>query len=400
MTNSNNIIIRGVEAVKNFVLWHLQRLIPRKKSRWIFGAWFGERYTDNSRTMYEYVLNNHPEIDALWVTKSEEVYNRLKSEKKPVAMLSSIQGIHHALTSKISFITVDPKEVNGLYLNGAKNVYLWHGMPMKYIEADERRFVEGKRFDHPPLLRRIKMSYHPYLKKHVDCVVTTGNFFTSIFESSFRIAPEKVWNDGNPRNDELFSKGHDSIVTQYREHYPDAKFIIYMPTHRLHGLSGKPFSPFEGNGFDQEKLFKLLEEKNYVLFYKGHFYDSGVSVQLKHPRFADVTHSSIDILYRFVKDMDILITDYSSIYFDYLMLKKPIVLTPFDYQEYIKSERPLYFDYYSLEAPKANDWDELITILKNDLQEPSDEEVSKYLSHTDGNSSERIFNHIQKTFLK
>lgn len=397
--NSNNILVRGVEAVKNFFVWYLQRLIPRNKNRWIFGAWFGERYSDNSRSIYEYVLNNHPEIDALWVTKNEDVYNRLKAENKPVAMLSSSEAKRHAVTSKVAFITVADKEVNGLYLNGAKLVWLWHGMPMKYIEADERRFVEGDRFDHPTLLRRIKMLYHPYLKKHVDCVLTTGEFFNPIFESSFQVGPEKVWNDGYPRNDELFSKEQDAIVAQYREHYPNAKFIIYMPTHRLHGLSGKPFSPFEGNGFEPEKLFKLLEEKDYVFFYKGHFYDSGASVKLSHPRFVDVTHSSMDVLYRFVKDMDILITDYSSIYFDYLLLKKPIVLTPFDYEEYIKSERPLYFDYFSLEAPKANNWDELIAILEGDLKDPSDEEVSKYLSHTDGNSSERIFNHIQKSFL-
>lgn len=397
--NSNNILVRGVEAVKNFFVWYLQRLIPRNKNRWIFGAWFGERYSDNSRSIYEYVLNNHPEIDALWVTKNEDVYNRLKAENKPVAMLSSSEAKRHAATSKVAFITVADKEVNGLYLNGAKMVWLWHGMPMKYIEADERRFVEGDRFDHPTLLRRIKMLYHPYLKKHVDCVLTTGEFFNPIFESSFQVGPEKVWNDGYPRNDELFSKEQDAIVAQYREHYPNAKFIIYMPTHRLHGLSGKPFSPFEGNGFEPEKLFKLLEEKDYVFFYKGHFYDSGASVKLSHPRFVDVTHSSMDVLYRFVKDMDILITDYSSIYFDYLLLKKPIVLTPFDYEEYIKSERPLYFDYFSLEAPKANNWDELISILEGDLKDPSDEEVSKYLSHTDGNSSERIFNHIQKSFL-
>lgn len=394
-----NIIVKVYNVIKNLFIWHLQKLIPRKKNRWIFGAWFGEKYSDNSRSMFEYVLENHPEIDALWVTKNRDVYERLKSENKPVEMLSSFKAKKHALTSKVAFITVVDKEVNGFYLNGAKMVWLWHGMPMKYIEADERRFIEGPKFDHPSHIRRFLRQFYPYFKKRVDCVLTTGNFFNPIFESSFQVGPEKVWNDGYPRNDELFSKDQDAIVTQYRKRYSNAKFIIYMPTHRLHGLSGKSFSPFEGNGFDPKKLYELLEEKDYVFFYKGHFYDTGASVELKHPRFVDVTHSSMDVLYRFVKDMDVLITDYSSIYFDYLLLKKPIVLTPFDYEEYIKSERPLYFDYFTLEAPKAKNWNELITILKNDLKAPSEEEVAKYLSYTDGNSSERIFNHIQKSFL-
>lgn len=393
-----NILLRVLTYIYELSVWALQVFIPRNKRKWIFGAWFGQKYSDNSRSMYEYVLQNHPEINALWVTKNKDIYNRLKSENKPVAMDMSLKGIFHALTSKVAFVTVVPKEVNGLWLHGAKIVWLWHGMPMKYIEADERRFVEGPSFDNPGFIKKIKKALHPFSKRKVDSVLITGDFFSPFFQSSFQVGPEKIWNDGYPRNDELFSKEQDDIVVHYRNQFPNAKFIIFMPTHRLHGLSGKPFSPFEGNEFDSVKFFELLEEKDYVFFYKGHFYDSGVSIQLNHPRFVDVTHSNIDVLYRFVKDMDILITDYSSIYFDYLLLKRPIVLTPFDYQEYIKSERPLYFDYFSLEAPKASNWKELISILRGNLSGPSTEEVEKYLSYKDGNSSERIFEHIQNTF--
>lgn len=395
----NNIFIRILDYIFSIFVWYIQLLIPRNKKKWIFGAWFGQKYSDNSRAMYEYVLQNHPEIRALWVTKNHEVYKRLKSEGKPVALDSSFKGVFHALTSRVAFVTVNPREVNGLYLHGAKIVWLWHGMPMKYIEADQQRFEMGDKFDHPSISDKIRKWFHPYMKKRIDCVLSLGDFFIPVFQSSFQVGPEKVWNDGYPRNDKLFSEEQDAIVAEYRKKYPNSRFIIYMPTHRHHALSNKPFSPFECDDFDAKNLFKVLEEEDYVFFYKGHFYDSEVSVQIEHPRFVDVTRSDIDVLYQFVKDMDILITDYSSIYFDYLTLKKPILLTPFDYQDYINNERPLYFDYYTLEAPKANNWKELLDLLRKPISVPSDKEVHKYLNHTDGYSSERVFNHVLDTLL-
>ena len=107
-----------------------------------------------------------------------------------------------------------------------------------------------------------------------------------------------------------------------------------------------------------------------------------------------------DVLYRFVKDMDILITDYSSIYFDYLLLRRPIILTPFDYDDYIRTQRGLYFDYNSLESTKAHNWKELLQILKDEsYNKPSKHEVDRFVDHVDANSSKRIAEHVFSNFL-
>ena len=118
---------------------------------------------------------------------------------------------------------------------------------------------------------------------------------------------------------------------------------------------------------------------------------------MSNPRFLNVTDNDFDNLYTFVKDMDILMTDFSSIYIDYLLMKRPVILAPFDYEEYITGERPLYFDYNDLEGARANNWDEVLHILREcTYSEPSDAQISRFHRYVDGNSAQRISERIIK----
>lgn len=392
-------IYKAFCALIRLLFWHFERLIPRNQNKWIFGSWFGEKYSDNSRALYEYVLKEMPYIKPMWLTSNDIVYKRLKKEGKPVALLSSIKGKLFALTAKFAFITVERKEVNGYYLNGAKLIWLYHGMLMKYVMADERRFIEGASYDKMTSKKIVSAILFPYKSVrnyNVGRILVTSDFFSPFFESAFRIDSTKIWVDGYPRNDDFFSDQTEEIILKYRALYPSAKFIIHMPTHRLHGLNGEPFNPFDGYGFSTENFYDTLEKGDYVYFYKGHFYDSNNRIELNNDRFVRVTDEDFDSLYRMIKDMDLLITDYSSIYFDYLLLKRPIILTPFDYDEYITNERPLYYDYKkNLIANYVSNWDELLDLLLNKtFILPNLDLVNKYHRNVDGNSCRRISDHI------
>jgi len=402
MRHSLTKICKTVFAIPRMLFWYTERLIPRNKNKWVFGAWFGERYSDNSRAIYEYVLKEMPCIKAMWLTSNKSIYDRLKNENKPVALLSSLKGKLFSLTASVAFITVERKEVNGFYLNGAKLVWLYHGMVMKYIMEDERRFMVGDSYGKKTIKKLLMRFLFPDMDNYnVGSITVTGEFFRPFFESAFKVDPSKIWVDGYPRNDVLFSKESEDIVKKYRGLYPTAKFIIHMPTHRLHGLKGQAFNPFEGYGFNKERFYEILEQGDYVYFYKGHFYDAEGSVDLEHGRFVRITDQDFDILYRLVKDMDILITDYSSVYFDFLLLRRPIILTPFDFEQYIVEERPLYYDYNKyIEANKVYDWDEVFGLLQSKSYKcPSDELISRYIKDRDGDSCERIVKHIQTEWM-
>lgn len=395
-------IRKTLRAVFNSIIWHVGWLFPRNKNKWVFGSWFGDRYSDNSRAMYEYVLKEMPYIKAMWLTRNIEVYHRLKEEGKPVELLSSFKGKMFSLTSKVAFITVEREEVNGIYLNGAKIVWLYHGMPMKYIMNDESRFLEKPSEGKTAIRKKILKILFPYLTNYnVGSVIATSEFFRPFLETAFKVDANKVWCDGYPRNDELFSSETEELIKKYRSRFPSSKFIIHMPTHRIHGMNGEPYNPFEGYGFNQNSFIETIEKGDYVYFYKGHFYDSKNRFELKHERFVRITDNDFDVLYRLVKDMDVLITDYSSIYFDYLLLQRPIILTPFDYEEYVSNERPLYYDYNdNIVANRVSDWNELLMmLLENTYVQPEIKLINKYHLNIDGFSCKRIAEHIENLWM-
>jgi CDP-glycerol glycerophosphotransferase (TagB/SpsB family) len=97
--------------------------------------------------------------------------------------------------------------------------------------------------------------------------------------------------------------------------------------------------------------------------------------------------------------MDILITDFSSVYFDFLLTAKPIVLAPFDYDDYVTNERTLQFDYNEQKAVQAHNWPELISILnQKTFFSPTEEEITMFHNHKDGNSSKRIVSRLKHMF--
>lgn len=396
MKDSNPIRIVG--ALLFLPFWHLIGLLPRDRRIWLFGSWFGTKYSDNSRAVYEYVFSNRPDIRPVWITRSLSVRDRLASEGKPAEYYHSIKGIWYCLRAGAVFITTTPDETNAKLLNGAYMVWLWHGVGLKYIMADElrwkwRRYSSWKKFK-----VRINRFLFPYRDTpHKDCLANTSDFFTPFFCSGFELPPEKVWVKGYPRNDMFFKEGHENMILRYRELFPTAKFIIYMPTHRVNARNGIPFNGFEGFGFDAKAFFETLEKGDFVFFNKGHFFDSCAKIEMAGERFVNLTDSDYDDLYSFIKDTDILITDFSSIYFDYLLLRKPIILSPFDYDDYIARERGLQFDYNEQEAVQARDWPSLLRILNEGLYfTPSEDNLKKFHKYTDGYSCRRYADRISE----
>lgn len=398
--SSLELVLCSIGALLFLPIWYLQKLCPRDKHIWLFGSWFGKKYSDNSRALYEYVLKNEPGIKPVWITHSKDIYRKLSDEGKPVKMSNSPGGILTCLRAGIVFINNTPEEINAKFINGAYTVWLWHGVGLKHIMADEERFLWKHYSAFKKLKVRINRFLFPYRDKpKKDSVLNTGDFFSGFFMSGFEVNKDQIWVDGYPRNDYLFFSEEENIISKYRTLFPTAKFIIYMPTHRLLARKGVPFNGFEGFGFNKEQFFRLLENKDYVFFNKGHFCDADADIKIKNERFVNLTDSDFDNLYLLIKDMDILITDFSSVYFDFLLTSKPIILAPFDYDEYVTKERTLQFDYNEQKAIQAHDWPELLAILsQKTFSSPTEEEISKFHNHKDGNSSKRLVLRLKDMF--
>ena len=378
-------------------IWWLGRLVPRKKNLWIFGAWYGKKYSDNSKYLYEYVLEHHPEIDAIWITKSTDVFSRLKSEGKKVYLSNSLGGSFSCLFAKYAFLTSGVVDVNPLCLNGCKQIWLWHGMPLKKI---------GYCDDLSNGITKVKSLLisllNPYHKLNPYCTLTSADFFTPFLMEAFRIPEDKIWRTGLPRCDAFFNNGREIYVDRLKEKYPSAKIMLYLPTFRMSSrMDGMPFVPFVSDfGFNEQEFIDFLEQENIVFLYKPHFVDSAVKININIPRFQLLSDGDFSDLYVLLNNVDGLITDYSSVYFDFLATCKPIYLLTFDYDEYVANSRSHFFDMKTeMHGKFCNDWKEFYEMVKdkNDFCDLTIDQI-KFASFLKGETCKNVVEKVCSDF--
>ncbi len=177
-------------------------------------------------------------------------------------------------------------------------------------------------------------------------MLATSEFIRPVFASAFRT--ENVLVSGYPRNDSMLSGEVENVYTDGEQALLDEirrkveagglRVVYYMPTFR--GSEVKFFDAVELG-----RLNHFLEENRLLLCVKLHPKSKLCS------KFEEIGGKNIVVIgadtdpYVFIEDSDMLVTDYSSIYFDYLLSGKPIVFFDYDLEEYLRDAREMYFDY-------------------------------------------------------
>ncbi len=388
-------------------LYYLIGIFPRNEKLWIFGAWLGQRYSDNSRAFFEYVNKNHPEIKTVWISRNKDVVKTLHEKGFNACSSTSLRFILYALRAGKVF-TSTGGEFSLYFLNGSEHYALWHGMPLKKILNDAvisggEETKIGFRAKCIHALQNL-FPWRIFLKQKKLFTETNSDFFVPFLISAFGLPEGKILRTGSPRTDNLFVHKKEKLIEEIHEKFPSEKIILYMPTYRTAEWTGQVFNPFDENyGFDLEEFFTVLEHHKIVFVYKPHFYDANFikNISNKNPetlsRFITVDDRDYDELYNFVGQVDILVTDYSSIYFDFIATKKPVILLPFDYDFYIKYARGHYFDYYeNMEGVKAKNWQEFYKILEEKSYAPVSEETHcKFAEYVDGKACKRLWETIK-----
>ncbi len=172
---------------------------------------------------------------------------------------------------------------------------------------------------------------------------------------------------------------------------------MYLPTGRT--SAQLPNDLLQDILSQREMWEAFLEKNNAILYIKPH---GKINTQLSSSNRVIFLDWNYDI-YEILKNCDILITDYSSVFIDFLLTEKPIIFAPFDFEDYIK-HREFYFDYYSYTpGPKTKNWNEVKYWIAKFIEDPEQyrEERKKmlYFFHTyhDGKSCERVFKELMKS---
>lgn len=376
--------------------WWLQRLIPRNPKIWVFGAWYGQRFSDNSRYLFEHVHSVPKDIKTIWITRDKKVKEHVTNSGGRAYLYNEPKGIFYCLIAKNIFVSSGKRDVNYFCLNGARWIQLWHGSPMKKIGLDDK-FSNASSFFQSQIVRlcfpfAYEFNYH--------YTVSNAPIFTKKMSQSFNIPISKVLETGCPRNDVFYCERQDPYNENLRTEFIGCKLIYYLPTFR--GFDGAK-TIFNSADFDPEILENFLEAHNMVLVSKGHFIDNSLSENTsKSKRVIHLKDENVDEINFMLKDADLLITDYSSAYFDFLLTQRPIIFAAFDLEQYMAGSRELYFDYASVIAGKpVEDWDGLYRRLENiwgDTVHQHDiaEKNALFNLHHNAQNSQRVFKYFNK----
>jgi CDP-glycerol glycerophosphotransferase len=378
-------LLRIIKSLINLIfgdiIFLLSCIIPKNDNIWIFGSWGGEKYSDNSKYLFEYVNKNHPEIRSIWIVKNKKIRKILENKNYEVYGKNSLKAILISLRAGVFIVTVNvARDLNIYPSKNAKIVQLWHGTPLKKILIDVK-----------PPSQKIKLLkfLFPYLNENISILTAASSEVKKKYITAFGIDPERIKITGYPRNDGLHSP--KKITT-------DDKKGIYLPTFRKE----YNYNIFQYN-FNFQKVENSLKNMGVHIYIQLHPLDDPDNKfrrLLSSSKFIHIVE--FDDVYSILNDFDFLITDFSSVYFDYLLLEKPIIFAPFDLETYLSEERELYYDYYSITpGPKAKDWNELLDEIEESLRKPE-----KYLNdikrvknlfnkYDDCKNCQRVFNEIK-----
>jgi CDP-glycerol glycerophosphotransferase (TagB/SpsB family) len=399
--DSFNSLKRQSRLLPSVVLYVTSFITPRFKRVWVFGSRLGQFYNDNSRYLFEYVCDNHPEIKAIWITNNQIVYKYLKKKGRLVYYSYSLRGILYALIAKVAVFCVVNRDLNPFTLGGATKVNLWHSTHIKYLlknypSVDD----ENEPFN--------KLTTHAFFKTDLQTVSAPNQ--VAIQTQFFGLKKKQLKVTGLPRTD-ILTRNYKSIRKYFSFKNNGQRIIAYMPTHRdSFESAGNPYDLFTRYKFNQKKLEKVLKKHNACLVYLPHYSQNIDKTMVKQWRESKYLHiqakrHALDDFAESLKHIDIMMTDYSGGYLDYLFLNRPIIFTPFDLEFYSKNCSGLAFKYDQVTpGPKAKDWNEVCSHLDKILEGNIDTYIKdrkrirpKFHSWTDGQSSKRVFQEIMKT---
>ena len=342
----------------------------RDNNIWVFGEWFGNRCCDNCLYFANYLSRNHPELHLYWISSKDADLSLLN---KNVVRVEKDASSAVSILKKAGVVIYvqgmsDITKTSILYYSGALVVNLWHGVPWKKIGADKEKSAKRRQ------LLYMRMQYSLYGSK----------YYLALSKDFFNILKKAYYCDDQ------------NIIKADVEYDDSVRFICYMPTFRDH--VNDIFSFFKETNPD---LLDLLEQHHAVILEKSHFVTENRSDGMIDKGNRVYRINSDFIAQELLAASDLLITDYSSCFFDYLLLDRPIVHYLYDYHYYESDDRGLYYKKEDVVCGDvAENMEQLICSLRENLQHPEKDKALRekrrrfYMEYESSQACQQIYQFI------
>ncbi len=362
----------------------------------VMGGQKGGGFFGNTKYIFQF-LYKKSNYKLVWITKFDKILNELKKKGYIVLPQFSLQTIKTLRKANYIFLTHGFYDILPIDFSPKTKIILtWHGIPIKKLHRSDT-LIFSKWAD----FFRLNLKYHQYVNYLLT--PTKRNLEKKILASTFSFPVERIIELGYPRNDILINKKDNrkfinKLKTRYNVPEKTNKIILYAPTWRKDKQSGFPFS--------QKILFelnKLLKDSNSIMLLKIHILQDFVN--LSDYENIKIVEKTADIQ-ELALISDLLVTDYSSICFDYLLTMKPIIFFPYDFRKY-KAKWGFYYNYRDVTpGPIVYNGKDLLLLLKDinkidkDFFEERKKMRDRFLKYHDGKSTERLLDFLNIKYNK
>ena len=343
--NILEIILRSLALL----CYYASRLFPRNKSQWVFGGATG--FNNNAKYLFMDVVENYPEIRSFWIGDRNST-SLVRSLGYPAYYRFSFKGLWLCLTSGYYIVDHTQGCINFWTSGGAKIINLWHGVGWKAcLWSNPLHSVFKEKGFWANYVHKL---FYPHLYYKPDLVLSSSPYMTkNFFAPMFDIPCEKCVEDDYPRckfmlkpKEYILEHIHKIGATESERliemMQKFKRVILYAPTYR-----DAQYDFIAESGIDFDDFNNCLSERDELFLMKLH-----PSTRMANN--LNISRSNIFMVDKYIDSnyimpfTDVLISDYSSIVFDYMRLNRQIILFPFDKEQYNHESRQFKLEYDDL----------------------------------------------------
>jgi CDP-glycerol glycerophosphotransferase len=363
------------------------KVFPVSNNIIFFESSVGRNYSSNPKYVYEEMVKQGLDKEFMCVWSLEDTSLEIPGNAKKVKR-AGLFYLYYLATAKI---WVCDTRLPAFLVKRPETIYiqLWHGTPLKKLAMDMDILNMSEKMELSEYKRLFKENTETW-----DYLISQSEYTTERFKSCFDFKKE-ILPTGFPRNDVLFKKNDAKSIESIKKDYNiplDKKIILYAPTWRD--------DEFHKNGiykFSTQINFDLLKKElgnTHIILVKLHYLVKDPVDWSNYEEFVYKCDHLHDIQELYLIS-DMLVTDYSSVIFDYALLKRPMIIYAYDYEKYKNDLRGFYFNIFEeFPGPVVKNSADLVESIKNyDCKSHSEkygEFLSKFTKFDEGNASSKI----------
>jgi len=364
------------------LLFFIFKLIPIDDNKIVFLNLHSSRFTGNNRAIYNEMKNRGIKLNYILISLDDIKLTGMNNLQK---IIKSSKIDFHICTAKYIILNDYYSLFSMCRLRKETDlIQVWHGGgAFKKFGKDSLRNILNKEN-----MRKTIKGHSQYTK-----VIVSSKEVASIYANAFGISMEKIYPIGIPRADIFFdNRNMEKIKQKLLNKYPyleGKKIILYAPTFRDNNRYNNSLA------LNLEYLMNGISD-NYVFIFKMHPFERG-KIKIDEKLSSKVFDMSNEEINDLLIMTDILITDYSSLIFEYAILQRPMIFFAYDLDEYRSKVRGFYYDYVKfVPGPIAYTTEEIVELInRNEWDfEVIKEFAIRFNEYFDGKATERFIDEV------